>query len=80
MRRQCDLLSVSRSGYYYEPCPESSENLRLMRRLDELHLQHPVYGRPRLAAVLQREGWRVNEKRVGRLMIRCGAPTSHTFR
>ena len=39
-----------------------------MRRLDELHLQHPVYGRPRLAAVLQREGWRVNEKRVGRLM------------
>ena len=60
VRRQCDLLSVSRSGYYYEPCPESSENLRLMRRLDELHLQHPVYGRPRLTVVLQREGYPVN--------------------
>jgi putative transposase len=59
---------VSRSGYYYEPCPESPENLRLMRRLDELHLEHPVYGRPRLTVTLQREGWRVNEKRIGRLM------------
>jgi putative transposase len=68
LRRQCELLGMSRSGYYYEPCPESPANLRLMRRLDELHLQHPVYGRPRLTATLQREGWRVNEKRIGRLM------------
>ena len=68
LRRQCELLGVSRSGYYYEPCPESAENLRLMRRLDELHLQHPVYGRPRLTVCLQREGWCVNEKRIGRLM------------
>lgn len=68
LRRQCALLGVSRSGYYYQPCPESPQNLRLMRRLDELHLEHPVYGRPRLTATLQREGWRVNEKRIGRLM------------
>ena len=68
LRRQCELLGVSRSGYYYAPCPESPENLRLMRRLDELHLQHPVYGRPRLTMTLQREGWPVNQKRVGRLM------------
>ena len=68
MRRQCELLGVSRSGYYYEPCPESPENLALMRRLDELHLAHPVYGRPRLTVLLQREGLAVNEKRVGRLM------------
>lgn len=68
VRRQCALLGVSRSGYYYEPCPESPENLCLMRRLDELHLEHPVYGRPRLTVTLQREGWRVNEKRIGRLM------------
>lgn len=68
LRRQCELLGVSRSGYYYEPCPESPENLRLMRRLDELHLLHPVYGRPRLTVTLRREGWRVNEKRIGRLM------------
>ena len=68
MRRQCELLGVSRSGYYYEPCPERPENLALMRRLDELHLEHPVYGRPRLTALLQREGLAVNEKRIGRLM------------
>ena len=68
LRRQCELLGVSRSGYYYEPCPESPENLRLMRRLAELHLLHPVYGRPRLTVTLRREGWRVNEKRIGRLM------------
>ena len=68
MRQQCELLGISRSGYYYEPCPESAENLALMRRLDELHLEHPVYGRPRLTVALQWEGWRVNQKRVGRLM------------
>jgi putative transposase len=68
VRRQCELLGVNRSDYYYEPCPESPENLALMRRLDELHLEHPVYGRPRLTALLQREGLAINEKRVGRLM------------
>ncbi len=62
------MLGISRSGYYYEPCPESAENLALMRRLDELHLQHPVYGRPRLTALLRREGREINQKRVGRLM------------
>ena len=68
LRRQCALLGLNRSQYYYEPSVESAENLRLMRRLDELHLQQPVYGRPRLTVALQREGWRVNEKRVGRLL------------
>jgi putative transposase len=62
------LLGISRSGYYYQPCPQSAENLALMRRIDELHLEHPVYGRPRLTAVLRREGLPVNQKRVGRLM------------
>jgi putative transposase len=68
VRRQCALLGVSRGAYYYEASAESAENLRLMRRLDELHLRHPVYGRPRLCAELRREGWEINEKRVNRLM------------
>jgi putative transposase len=68
VRAQCRLLSVSRSGYYYEACPEHPENLRLMRRMDELHLRHPVYGSPRLTAELRREGWEINRKRVVRLM------------
>lgn len=68
IRRQCELLEISRSGYYYQPAPESSENLALMRRLDELHLQHPVYGSRRLTAVLRRQGQEVNRKRVARLL------------
>jgi putative transposase len=68
VRRQCQLLGISRSGYYCQPCPESAENLALMRRIDQLHLQHPVFGRPRLTAVLRREGLPVNQKRIGRLM------------
>lgn len=66
VRAQCRLLSVSGSGYYYQGCPESPESLRLMRRIDELHLRHPVYRSPRLRAELRREGWEVNQKRVAR--------------
>jgi putative transposase len=72
IRRQCELLEISRSAYYYEPCPESDENLALMRRLDELHLEHPVYGSRRLTVMLGREGRAVNRKRVSRLLRLMG--------
>jgi putative transposase len=62
------LLGLWRSGYYYEPCPETAENLVLMRRLDELHLECPVYGSRRLRELLRREGQVVNRKRVVRLL------------
>ena len=68
IRRQCELLEISRTAYYYQPCPESEENLELMRRLDELHLEHPVYGSRRLAVLLRRQGCPVNRKRIMRLM------------
>ncbi len=68
IRRQCELLEISRTAYYYQPCPESEENLELMRRLDELHLEHPVYGSRRLAVLLRRQGCQVNRKRIMRLM------------
>ena len=68
IREQCDLLAISRGSYYYEPCPETEENLALMRLLDELHLQHPVYGSRRLRVMLARAGHRVNRKRVVRLL------------
>jgi putative transposase len=61
-------VGVSRSGYYYEPVPESETNLALMRRLDELHLARPAYGSRRLVAQLGRDGWVVNRKRVRRLL------------
>jgi putative transposase len=66
------LVGISRSGFYYEPMPQSEENLALMRRLDELHLEHPVYGSRRLTALLQREGREVNRKRVARLLELMG--------
>jgi putative transposase len=68
VRRQCELLAVGRASYYYRPCPETAENLALMRRLDEMHMKRPVYGSRRLTAVLRREGVVVNRKRVSRLL------------
>src|SRR6185503_9395201 len=66
--RQCELLEISRGAYYYEPCPETEENLALMRLLDELHLEHPVYGSRRLGVLLAQRGYEVNRKRVMRLL------------
>jgi putative transposase len=65
---QCRLLKVARSTLYYRPAPVSEDDLAVMRRLDELYLATPFYGSRRMAAVLRREGWSVNRKRVRRLM------------
>jgi putative transposase len=72
VRRQCELVRVSRSGLYYEPEPTSPEQLALMRRVDELHLKYPFYGSRKLAEALRREGQEVNRKRVQRLMRLMG--------
>ena len=65
-------MGISRSGFYYQPVAESPESLALMRRLDELHLRHSLYGSRRLTALLRREGREVNRKRVGRLLELMG--------
>ena len=71
--RQCELLSLSRSTYYYQGKPEASEeDLKLMRRLDEMHLKRPFYGSRRLTDWLRDEGHDVNRKRVQRLMRLMG--------
>lgn len=69
---QCRFLNLPRSTYYYEPVPESAENLMLMRRMDELHTAHSFYGSRQLCNVLRREGQLVNRKRVQRLMRLMG--------
>jgi len=66
--RQCSLLGLSRSTFYYEVGGESSENLRFMRLLDELYTATPFYGVLRMTAQLQRDGYIVNEKRIRRLL------------
>ena len=69
---QCRLLRVARSTLYYRPAPASDDDLRLMRRIDEQYLETPFYGSRRMVAVLRREGYAVNRKRVRRLMRLMG--------
>ena len=66
--QQCDLLELPRSSYYYEPVPESPENLRWMRRIDEQYLATPFYGSRRMTAHFVRAGYSINRKRMQRLM------------
>jgi putative transposase len=73
--RQCGLLGISRSGFYYEPRGESPENLALMRRIDALFLEYPFYGSRQMAKALQREGCIAGRHRVRRLMRLMGLRT-----
>ena len=66
--RQCQLLNVSRSSYYYRPKPVSEYNLKLMRLIDELYTDHPCRGSRSMRNQLRRLGYKVNRKRIQRLM------------
>ena len=72
VRRQCELLGLSRSSLYYEPAAESAANLRLMRLIDQEYTAHPFQGSRRLTRWLVQQGEEVNRKRVQRLMRRMG--------
>ena len=70
--RRCALLDVARSTVYYRPTGISAEDLALMRRLDEIHLERPFYGSRRLRDELETQGHPVNRKRVQRLVRQMG--------
>jgi putative transposase len=70
--RQCELLLLARSSVYYQPVATSDENLHLMRLIDQQYLRTPFYGSRRMTVVLQNLGYRVNRKRVQRLMRLMG--------
>jgi putative transposase len=73
VRRQCELLGLNRSTFYYEPAEESQENLRLMGMIDREYTEHPFYGSRRMTAWLNGDkGEAVNRKRVVRLMRLMG--------
>ena len=72
MTRQCEILDLNRTGVYYTPRPVSAADLKLMRRIDELHLEQPFYGARKLAKQLQREGFEVGRLHVTTLMLRMG--------
>ncbi len=70
--RQCELVSISRSSFYYQPTGEAAETLALMRLIDAQFLETPWYGSRQMARHLGRDGHKVGRKRVRRLMGRMG--------
>lgn len=66
--KQCGLLEIHRSGFYYKAKAESEENLKLMRLMDEQYANTPFYGCRKMTVWLQKQGYSVNRKRVKRLM------------
>jgi putative transposase len=73
VRRQCVLLSLTRSGVYRSKPVAGADDLAVMRRIDELHLELPFYGSRRMTFELNKEGRGVNRKRVRRLMRVMGS-------
>ncbi len=72
VKRQCELLGLSRSAFYYESRSESKENLELMRLMDKQYTETPFYGAERMQAHLRSLKYRVNIKRVRRLLRLMG--------
>src|SRR6056297_3720183 len=72
--KQCALLSISRSSFYYEPKGESEMNLDLMRVIDKQFLETPFYGVRQMTWHLRNEDHLVNEKRIRRLMRLMSPP------
>lgn len=66
--RQCGLIGLSRSSFYYRPVNDNRSDLALMELIDRQFLETPCYGSRRMTAVLRRAGHAVNRKRVRRLM------------
>lgn len=78
--RQCELLGLSRSTYYYQAREMDNLNLKLMNLIDEQFTRTPFYGVPRMTAWLRRQGYQVNPKRVRRLMRLMGLEAIHPKR
>ena len=72
IRRQCELLGINRSRYYYTPSKESEYNLQLMKIIDEIYTEFPFYGSRRMVVCLERMSLFVNRKRVQKLMRTMG--------
>lgn len=70
--RRCELLEVARSTAYYRPTPIADDDLRMMRLIDEIHLELPFYGSRRIRDELETRGHPTNRKRVQRLMRLMG--------
>jgi len=72
LTRQADLLGISRGSLYYEPRRTSEDDLRLMRRIDELHMEYPFAGSRMMKGLLRQEGFTAGRLRVATCMKRMG--------
>lgn len=70
--RQCQLVAVSRSSFYYKPKPVTHQDLVMMRLIDEQYLKTPFYGSRSMTKHFRRLGHKINRKRVQRLMLLMG--------
>ena len=75
IKRQCELLGINRSTYYYQTKQESEENMNLMEEMDKLYTARPYYGTRRISRYLQAGGYKVNIKRIRRLKRKMGLET-----
>ena len=84
VRRQCSLIGLHRSNWYYEPEPISAEELALMRTIDKLSTERPFFGSRNITTWLRQRGIEINRKRMQRLMRVMGlegmVPGPHTSR
>ena len=72
IRRQCELVSISRASFYRQPPGETHENLELMRVIDAAFMDTPWYDSRQMAPHLRRQGWCIGRKRVRRLTRKIG--------
>lgn len=72
VKRQCELIDLPRSSFYYRPAMESGLNLDLMRIIDEIYTECPFFGVPRITRTLIQMGYPVGHKRIERLMKLMG--------
>ena len=72
LKRQCQLLKISRSSCYYRKQPVKPEELKLMKLIDEQYLKEPSWGSRSMTTHLRRRGYKINRKRVQRLMRKMG--------
>jgi len=70
--KQCSLIGLSRSGYYYKPKGESAENLRIMELMDKQYTETPFYGVAKMWSHIRSLTIEVNKKRIRRLMRLMG--------
>jgi len=72
LTRQCNLLDINRSSVYYKPRPIRAEDLEIMKLIDEQYMKRPVCGSRSMRDHLEKQGYKVNRKRVQRLMRLMG--------